>query len=153
MRGPIVPGLVLLGLVLGTPATGAAEATAATAAGRHAGIVVSVDASARRLVLEEMSPGIQVRRIAVEVEPDTALVEIVRTPEEVVVDRTPTTVEIASTGRYVERALDLATLKPGDFVVVELKGRPAAGRPVPADRVELTARADAASASGSSPAR
>ncbi len=128
---------------------GAREATSH----RHAGHLVSVDPAAGRLVVEEMSPGRQVRRLVVEVTSDTSLVEIAREPEEVVVDRTPEAIELIESHRYVERPLDLASLKSGDFVVVELKGQPASGRAVPAEQVALTARVGEASASGSPPSR
>lgn len=120
---------------------------------RHAGTVVAVEPGANQLVVEEMSPGNDLRRIIVQIEPMTSLVEIGREPQEVVVRRDPGIVESVSTYRYVERSLSLATVKPGDFVVVVLDRPLAGGRPIPARRVELTARAAASAGPAAPPAR
>ncbi len=123
---------------VGTAAVAGSGGPTETVARCHAGIVVSVDPTTRRFVLEEMSPGRQARRIVVQVEPGGSLVEIAREAEAVVVDRTPEAVEIAESHRYVERPIDLVRMKPGDFVVVVLDKQSAENQPVPARRVELT---------------
>ena len=154
-------GRAVLGAGLAASLAWAAPGMAAEADGRareapsrrHAGHVISVDPAARRLVVEEMSPGRRIQRIVVDVKSDTPLVEIVREPEEVVVNRTPEAIDLLESHRYVERPLDLASLEPGDFVVVELKGPVASGRGAPAEQVTLTARVGKAPASGSPPTR
>ncbi len=154
-RARAAPGLALAASLVASAGWGAAAPPGAVPESlrlRHAGTVLSVQPAAGRLVVEEMSPGNDLRRIVAQVEPTTSLVEIVREPSDVIV-RAPGVVETVSTHRYVERSLDLATVSAGDFVVVVLEHPLVAGTPVPARRIELTARARPGAGSATAPAR
>ncbi len=130
-----------LALALVAPTVAATADSAADTSRTHAGSVVAVDAAAGRLVIEELSPGIQVHRVEALVSGDTRILEIRQEPAAVVVGQTPQARDVALTYRWAEHPLDLGAIRPGDFAVVELtEARPGAG-PVSAARIAVTARA------------
>jgi hypothetical protein len=100
----------------------AAAALAALAAGaaggeRHAGTVLAVDPQARSLVVDEFAANAERRALRVLVPPE-ALVLLSQ--------RNPSGRELREAFR--DRAVTLADVRVGDFVVVELSGDPEVAR-------------------------
>ena len=87
-----------------------ASLVAAQGSERHSGTVVSVDPAARRLVLQELVEAGRPRRLDVRVSEGAAVVLSERIPDEQVA---------RLDAAFAERSIDLAEVRPGDFIVVE----------------------------------
>ena len=95
---------------------------------RHSGTVVSVDPAARSLVVKELVQEGRPRQLVVRI-PGGAPV--------VVSDRIPDEQVSRFDAVFVDKAIDLADVRPGDFVVIE---GPARGDMASAARVIVTLR-------------
>jgi hypothetical protein len=106
-------------LLGGAVAAAALVAVAGGAAGgeRHAGTVLAVDPQARSLILDEFGANAERRALRVHV-PREALVLLSQ--------RNPSGREVREAFR--DRAVTLADVRVGDFVVVELSGDPEVAR-------------------------
>ena len=115
-----------------------ASLVAAQRSERHSGTVVAVDPAARTLVLHELVEEGRPRHLTVRVPEGAAVVLSERIPDEQV-----TRLDAA----FAERPIDLAEVRPGDFIVVEGAAR---GGTATASAVMVTLRAGQ---SATSPAR
>ena len=126
----LLSAMLVVGLIVATPgpaASGGGE--------RHSGTVVSVDQAARTLVLQELIEDGRPRRLEVRVPAGTSIVYSERIPDEQVT---------RLDSPFNDRRVDLADVRPGDFVVVEGAAR---GGSATASLVVVTLRAGAAAAS------
>jgi hypothetical protein len=132
----LLSAMLVVGLIVATPgpaASGDGE--------RHSGTVVSVDQAARTLVLQELIENGRPRRLEVRVPAGTAIVDSERIPDEQVT---------RLDSPFNDRRVDLAEVRPGDFVVAEGAAR---GGSATASLVVVTLRAGSAAASPGSPSR
>lgn len=100
----LVLGLAMAFLAVPTPSEGGE---------RHAGTVLSVDADRRTVVLDEFGANAVRRTMTVKISPDAALVRSERNEPVIDFDQA-----------FTNTRIDLADVRPGDFVVVELGDRP-----------------------------
>ena len=106
-----------------------ASLVAAQGSERHSGTVVAVDPAARTLVLQELVEEGRPRQLNVLVSQGAAVVLSERAPDE----------QVTRLGAaFVERSIDLAEVRPGDFVVIEGAAR---GGTATASTVLVTLRA------------
>src|SRR5262245_31739578 len=95
--------LVVVGLIVASPRPAVAQGGE-----RHSGTVVSVDAAARTLVVQELVESGRPRRLEVRVPDSAAVVYSERLPDEKV-----TRLEAP----FEDRRIQLAEVRSGDFVV------------------------------------
>jgi hypothetical protein len=120
-------------LVLVIAAALSASPSALLAAGaRHSGVVATVDATGRSVVVNELAEEGRPRRIEVQVPPQARLSLVERVVDELAPQKE---------GEFKERTIELADVRPGDFVLVEGTQQ---GRQVIADVVTVTLRAGTA---------
>jgi hypothetical protein len=101
----LLSALVVVGLIVANPFPGSSQVSE-----RHSGTVVSVNQSARTLVILELVEEGRPRRLEVLVPAGTAIVLSERVPDEKL-----TRLEAP----FLDRRIDLAEVRPGDFVVLE----------------------------------
>jgi len=134
----LLTALLIVGLIIADSRPAAAQGSE-----RHSGTVVSVDVTARTLVLQELVEEGRPRRLDVRVPEGAAVVLSERIPDEQV-----TQLDVA----FAERRIDLGDVRPGDFIVVEGAAR---GGTAMATTVVVTLRAGetAPAASPGAPSR
>ena len=113
---------VLLSLI-GAVLVGATPALAAESA-RHSGTVVSVDPKLQTLVVDELGANATSRKLNVHVAPQTQMLSSTRNPQ-----------ATDAQHEFTDTPITLADIKPGDFVVVDLKDH---GNTAMADSVMVT---------------
>ena len=97
--------LIVIGLIVVNPFPAASQGVE-----RHSGTVVSVNAAARTLILQELVEEGRPRRLEVRVPASAAVVYSERIPDEQVTKLD---------APFADRRIDLGEVRPGDFVVVE----------------------------------
>lgn len=131
-----VPGATLAAaalLLLGSLAVDGPPA-AAQATERHSGTVMAVDLAARTLVVKELVQEGRPRQLVVKVPSGAAVIASDRIPDEQVT---------RFDAVFVDKAIDLSDVRPGDFVVVEGAAR---GDSAAAGKVTVTLRSTGAGA-------
>jgi hypothetical protein len=121
----LLSALLFVGLIVANPRPVAAGDE------RHSGTVVSVNAGARSLVLQELVEEGRPRRLDVRVPEGVAVVHSERIPDEKVT---------RLDAPFDDRRIDLGDVRPGDFIVVQGTAR---GGSVTASAVVVTLRAGA----------
>jgi hypothetical protein len=126
----LLAALLVVGVMIAVPAPVAAQ----QGMERHSGTVVSVDPAGRTLTLQELIEDGRPRRLEVRVSQGALVVLSERIPEDQAA---------RLDAAFVERRIDLAEVRAGDFVVIEGVAR---GGTATASTVVVTLRAGAAEA-------
>jgi hypothetical protein len=100
-------------LVAGALQGGWAPAALAGSDARHDGVVEAVDVQVRKLTLSELAAAGAKQTLKLEVSPDARIVRSEPLPADQVTDLERP---------FKDTPIDLADIRPGDFVVVELPG-------------------------------
>ena len=100
-------------LVAGALQGGWAPAALAGSDARHDGVVEAVDVQVRKLTLSELAAGGAKQTLTVQVSPDARIVRSEPLPADQVTDLERP---------FKDTPIDLADIRPGDFVVVQLSG-------------------------------
>jgi hypothetical protein len=132
----LLSALLLVGAIVVSPGRAASQTGE-----RHSGTVVSVDPAARTLVLHELVEAGRPRRLHVRVPAGAAVVFSERLPDEQVT---------RLDAPFADRRIELADVRPGDFVVVEGGAKGAAAD---ASAVVVTLRGGTADVSAASSRR
>ncbi len=104
---------LLITLLLTLVLAGSWAAALAASSTRHSGTVLKVEPQAGTLVLEEMGAAGKIQQLKVSVPAQARVVLSERIPDNQVTDlQNP----------FKETTIGLSDIRPGDFVVVELKG-------------------------------
>lgn len=124
MCGSVVTALLLVACLL----VAAASPGSAGGSTRYSGVVSTVDPATRTVVLEELVEKGQPRLLEVKVAQEARLL---------LAERTVDALSSEQQGPFIHKPLDLADIRPGDFVTVE---GTAAGQELVADALTVAAR-------------